>query len=265
MTDVARNQTPNEHVKPAVLAQAQPAVSPPETKTDARPEAKANAGSEVNANPKTPPKPNEKTDAGGDGKIDAKSDTKLEGKTEAKGDQKAEATPALALGSQAREVVSQVATQVATQAKELVTTRVAEQTDRGAGELGDVAKALRHTSRQLEGNVASPLVDKAAEQFERASEFLQTANPGQMAQAVQSFARREPLLFLGGAFAAGIVLARFLKSSGHREDRAAGEDHDSDGARGEHAPAQGTAASSAAAPNHLQHPQKRHARKHRRH
>ena len=34
-----------------------------------------------------------------------------------------------------------------------------------------------------------------------------------MQRGVESFARREPLLFIGGAFALGMVAARFLKAS----------------------------------------------------
>jgi hypothetical protein len=36
---------------------------------------------------------------------------------------------------------------------------------------------------------------------------------------VEDFARRNPAVFLGGAFALGLVGARFIKSSGHRAER----------------------------------------------
>jgi hypothetical protein len=262
MTELARNHTPQEHAKPAVPAQPQP-VSSTEThagaaKADAKGEAATPARSDDKANPKDDDKVSAKVADQAHNGADAKTEAKGDQKTDAKSD----AAPILALGNQAREVVSQVATQ----AKQAVSTRVAEQTDRGAGDLGDVAKALRKTSRQLDGNIASPLVDKAADQIERASEFLQTANPGQMAQAVQSFARREPLLFLGGAFAAGIVVARFLKSTSHREDDTSSEDHDHDGGDGEeHSTAPQAVAQRTAAPEpQAQQHQKRHGRKHRR-
>jgi len=122
-------------------------------------------------------------------------------------------SPAAAIGNQAKEVASQVANQ----AKDLVSTRVSMQTEKSAGDLGDVAKALRETSRQLDGNMASPYVEKAADQIERVSQFLSTANPTEIVRGVESFARREPLLFLGGAFTAGLLFARFIKSTSHRD------------------------------------------------
>lgn len=113
-----------------------------------------------------------------------------------------------------------VATNVAEQAKDLISHTVGDQQEKSAGDLGNVAKALRQTSRQLDGNIASPYVGQVADQVDRAAEFLRTANVKEIVGGVESFARREPLLFLGGAFALGILGARFLKSSSHHADAA---------------------------------------------
>ncbi|MFO0591501.1 MAG: hypothetical protein U0441_28395 [Polyangiaceae bacterium] len=107
----------------------------------------------------------------------------------------------------------QAASQVAEQAKELVSQKVTEKAGRGAGDIRQFAHVLRNTRGQLGDNMAAPLVDKAADQLERFSRFLQDANPERVVRDVESFARREPLLFLGGAFALGLLGARFLKSS----------------------------------------------------
>jgi hypothetical protein len=48
---------------------------------------------------------------------------------------------------------------------------------------------------------------------ERWADYVQNTDAREMANRVESFARREPGLFLGGAFALGLVGARFLKSS----------------------------------------------------
>jgi len=106
-----------------------------------------------------------------------------------------------------------VASQMAGQAKDIVRSRVSTQTSRSAIDLGNLANALRQTSQQLEGNPASSFVTKAADRLDRVSELLDTTDPAELVGKVESFARREPLLFLGGAFALGIVGARFLKSS----------------------------------------------------
>jgi hypothetical protein len=110
-----------------------------------------------------------------------------------------------------------VASHVTTQAKELVSAEVTAQRARSAGDLGDIVHALRQTSHQLGENIASPYVEMAADQVEKASRFLRTADLNQVVGSVERFARREPLLFLGGAFALGLLGARFLKSSERHE------------------------------------------------
>ena len=126
---------------------------------------------------------------------------------------------------QAKDVASNVAgqakdlaSQVATQAKDLVASQVTHQQEKSAGDIKDVANALRQTSHQLEGNVVSPYVERAADGLEQVSQYLRTANFNEVKTTVESFARREPLLFLGGAFVLGILGARFLKSSSHPSD-----------------------------------------------
>jgi hypothetical protein len=105
--------------------------------------------------------------------------------------------------------------QVARSAQGLVAAEVGKQTDKGATDLRDVAKALRKTSQELENNMAAPYVEKAADQIDRASTFLRTADATDVMRTVERFAKREPLLFLGGAFALGLLGARFMKSSSH--------------------------------------------------
>jgi len=105
---------------------------------------------------------------------------------------------------------------VADQAKEKVADQIAQQTKRSVVEISNVAKALKHTSEELGDNLASPLVGRAADEIQRASEFLQNATVDDIVGSVQSFAKREPLLFLGGAFFVGMLGARFLKSSAHQ-------------------------------------------------
>ena len=106
-----------------------------------------------------------------------------------------------ALARHAKDVVSHVADD----AKKLVTRQVGDRQKRSASELGNIAKALRGTKEDLGESMASPIVDRAAVEMERASEFLENATPGQILEGVEGFARREPLLFLGGAFAVPAV------------------------------------------------------------
>jgi hypothetical protein len=112
----------------------------------------------------------------------------------------------------AKETVSHVADQ----AVDLVESQISQQQKKSVGELGNVAKALRGTREELGENFAGPIVDQAAQQIERATKFLESASLGEIVDGVEDFARREPLLFIGGAFAVGMLGARFLKSTSRR-------------------------------------------------
>jgi len=106
-----------------------------------------------------------------------------------------------------------LAAQLAHSAEDMLGSRLEKEAGKGAQDLRQLADALRQTSRQIEDNVAAPYVDKAAAQIDRVAQLLRTTDARQVVRGTESFARREPLIFLGGAFVAGIVGARFLKSS----------------------------------------------------
>ena len=105
---------------------------------------------------------------------------------------------------------------VAKQAKAVLEEQVAQRAGKPAADLGKLAKALLLTSEQLDGNFASPLVNKAATQLEHFSQFLQDAKGEDALRSVEEFARKRPWLFLGGAAVVGFGGARFLKSSATR-------------------------------------------------
>jgi hypothetical protein len=106
-----------------------------------------------------------------------------------------------------------VATQVVEHTRDLVGERVSQRAGKSVSDLNSLADALRLTGKQLEGNMASPLIDKAADQVQRVGALLEAANGREALQAVERFARTEPTLFVGGAIALGLIGARFLKSS----------------------------------------------------
>jgi hypothetical protein len=91
-----------------------------------------------------------------------------------------------------------------------------DQRSKVADGLGGVAHALRQaTSARHEPviDTVRPYVEKAADQVERVSSYVQERSIRDMAGDLQNFARREPALFLGGAFVIGLVGGRFLKAS----------------------------------------------------
>lgn len=105
---------------------------------------------------------------------------------------------------------------VAGQAKKTAESGLSAGKKRAAEGLGSVANAIRKTSEQLHADDEGALteyLDRAARQVDVASDYLKRRTLGQLVGDVEGFARREPALFLGGAFVAGLVGGRFLKSS----------------------------------------------------
>lgn len=115
----------------------------------------------------------------------------------------------------------QTVANVAADAKAGVTTQLEHRIDQakevGVEKIETVSDALRGAGEQLEGTGPLPdLAEKAAEGIENLARFIENKSIGDVWSGVQSFAKREPALFLGGAVAIGILAGRFLKSSSRR-------------------------------------------------
>jgi len=123
----------------------------------------------------------------------------------------------LAQPSQVADQVRQQAGQVASQTQEQVRTQLNTQKDQASESLGSVAQTVRQIGTQLRQNdTAAPLAqytDTAANQIENASQYLRTHDVNTMMGDLEQVARRQPALFIGGAFALGLLAARFLKST----------------------------------------------------
>jgi hypothetical protein len=82
-----------------------------------------------------------------------------------------------------------------------------------------IAQALRASSdelREQEEPEMAKYASMAADRAERFANTLRYKSVDQLQSEAERFARRRPEVFLGAAFVAGVVLARFLKSSGQR-------------------------------------------------
>src|SRR5688500_16871018 len=116
------------------------------------------------------------------------------------------------LAAEARQETSRVASQARDQAPEPASRPTAQTAQR----LNSPPAALRQAARQLETDDAAGVgryAGMAADQVQKASGYLDGKDLGQLVRDTQTFARRHPDLFLGGAFVAGVMLARFIKSS----------------------------------------------------
>lgn len=114
-----------------------------------------------------------------------------------------------------------LASEVTSSAQGLMKAEIEKRSSQGADQLSEVARALHQSGRDLEGNVAGPYVRKAAEQIDHVSHYLRTAEPRDVIESVADFAKRDPVLFLSGAFALGLFGSRFMKSGGSPATRVA--------------------------------------------
>lgn len=114
-------------------------------------------------------------------------------------------------GDGIRDMARNLANEAQQKAGEQVRSSIDKGRSRAADTLSDVARTLMQSNQQEE-NPASQFMTRAGQQVQRAADYLQKADMRQLVSETEGFARRQPALFLGGAFAIGVFAARFLKS-----------------------------------------------------
>jgi hypothetical protein len=100
--------------------------------------------------------------------------------------------------------------------KESATAQLSTQKNRATEGLGTVAQVVRQSTQQLREHKQEAIagyVEQAADQIDKLSQRLRDKDVTELLSDVQQLARRQPALFIGGAFALGLIGARFLKSS----------------------------------------------------
>lgn len=108
------------------------------------------------------------------------------------------------------------ARQLATTAQSTARQRMERGKHDAAQTLTSVASTLLNSGSQLRNEdqpMAGEYVEQAARQLERVANYVQNADVREMVSEVEEFARRRPAVFIGSAFAVGLLAARFLKSS----------------------------------------------------
>lgn len=131
------------------------------------------------------------------------------------------------VANQVREAVTPMVNQAQQKTGEIVgqvqqqaASRLDQQKAHAAEGLGTVAESLRQTGQQLRDNVdgivpqyAAQYTETAAQQVEKVSTYLRERDMNQIVSEVEGFARREPALFVAGAFVLGLLGARFMRTS----------------------------------------------------
>jgi hypothetical protein len=106
-------------------------------------------------------------------------------------------------------------------AREQAAAKLAFGKDRALDGLGGVAQAVRETTQSLRNqqhDTIAGYVDEAANQIDRLARHLKNKSVGELIDDTRQLARRQPALFIGAAFAIGLVGARFVKSSSPERD-----------------------------------------------
>ena len=100
--------------------------------------------------------------------------------------------------------------------RERASEQLSSQKDRATDGLGTLANAVRETTRPLRDQqygMIADYVEQAADRLEKFSANLRDRDLSELVDDAQRFARRQPALFLATTFTAGVLAARFLKSS----------------------------------------------------
>lgn len=130
------------------------------------------------------------------------------------------------VGQQAREVGRQVERAAVSQVE-----RGRHQVAQGVHAAAEALRLGAEQVRQREGAAGTQFVERLAEPVERVSNYLERHDTREIARDLEDFARRNEGLFLGGAFALGVLGARFLKASSAQAHRARYETMDRYGSR----------------------------------
>jgi hypothetical protein len=120
----------------------------------------------------------------------------------------------------AKEQASAVASEAATQAKDLIKQTQSELREQAGVQQQRVATGLRSLSDELGSmannadspGVASDLVQQAATRAGSVATWLDGRDPGALLDEVKSFARKRPGTFIGLAAVAGVVAGRLTRS-----------------------------------------------------
>ena len=123
------------------------------------------------------------------------------------------------------QTIKQTGTEIIGQVREKATGVLDEQKANITSGLTSVADSLRQVGDNLRGADEQNAVgkftaqygDEIARRIESVSDYLDNADLKDITRDVERLARRQPALFVGGAFVLGLLAVRFLKSSNPKQ------------------------------------------------
>jgi hypothetical protein len=130
---------------------------------------------------------------------------------------------ATTLKETARETTGQLkdmASNAAARTREEASRMAEEKKSSTADRLNSYSDAIHESARSLEEkdpNLAY-FAHRAADRLHGAADYVRQRDFGELRRDAEDVARRHPLVFFGGLFAAGLLVGNLLKASRRRED-----------------------------------------------
>lgn len=121
--------------------------------------------------------------------------------------------------------IKSTASEAAQEVKEQAAGMAEDQKERAAERVGGYSSAMHSAAERLEGedpNIAW-VTHNLADRVQRAADYLRHSDLSTLQRDVEDLARRNPLVFFGGLFVAGLVVGNLVKASG-RSSREFDED-----------------------------------------
>jgi ElaB/YqjD/DUF883 family membrane-anchored ribosome-binding protein len=103
---------------------------------------------------------------------------------------------------------------IASKAKERVKEKLSDQKKKASESLEGVAQVIRESAEKVQDRgQAFRIAQESARKLEELSSFLRKKEMEEILSEAERFIKKQPWIFLGGSFALGFLVARFLKSS----------------------------------------------------
>ena len=121
------------------------------------------------------------------------------------------------VGKEAQQRAQQIGDQVRDTASDMMG-RAQQQAESGKDQAADqmdkASEAIRQAARQMEDQQAwmAGLVERGADELARFADTLRQNDLRSLLQSAEDFARRQPMLFAGGAFALGFAAMRATRA-----------------------------------------------------
>ncbi|MDB4985991.1 MAG: hypothetical protein JWN04_1169, partial [Myxococcaceae bacterium] len=124
------------------------------------------------------------------------------------------------------ENAASVAIEKVRQVRDEAQSGIEHQRDQIADRIRRIGGVLRSGSQTLSTDdpLSQQLFETAGDRIDRLANYVGNITPAELANDVQSLARRSPGLFFGGSFILGLALGRFAKSTASALSAAASED-----------------------------------------